>query len=98
MTGLMYYRPDDHITYLQDCLHKVQDQGVDTVRWNLFIEQRRKTPLPPINANGRTPTPGALERDTSFITGACSIYVYKFLVFSRTITTHILYLLRWDKT
>ncbi|KAK2151184.1 hypothetical protein LSH36_373g02088 [Paralvinella palmiformis] len=65
MTGLMYYRPDDHITYLQDCLRKVKEQGVESVRWNLFIEQRRKTPLPPISSDGRL---SRLNRENSFIT------------------------------
>ena len=31
MTGLMYYRPDDHVTYLQDCLDKIKADGVDKV-------------------------------------------------------------------
>ena len=66
MTGLMYYRPDDHITYLQECLRKVKEQGVETVRWNLFIEQRRKTPLPPISSDGRL---SRLNRENSFVTG-----------------------------
>ena len=30
MTGLMYYRPDDHIKYLQDCLTKVKAEGWTT--------------------------------------------------------------------
>ena len=49
MTGLMYYRPDDHIKYLQECLKQVKDEGADNVRWNIFIEAHKsKDPLPPI--------------------------------------------------
>ena len=70
MTGLMYYRPDDHIKYLQDCLTKVKAEGMDNVRWNIFIDAHRgKTPLPPIGSagtNGHTqpqlpPEPGILR-------------------------------------
>ena len=68
MTGLMYYRPEDHITYLQECLRKVQSEGAESVRWNLFIQQRLKTPLPPITPeNGRSSQ--MMDRDPSFITG-----------------------------
>ncbi|CAH1785749.1 unnamed protein product, partial [Owenia fusiformis] len=63
MTGLMYHRPKDHISYLQECLNKISESGLEQVRWNLFIEQKRaKTPapLPPINgsANGRRTSSG----------------------------------------
>ncbi len=58
MTGLMYYRPDDHINYLKECLSRVEKEGMDNVRWNIFIDAHRgKTPLPPIGSagsNGRT--------------------------------------------
>ena len=66
----MYYRPDDHISYLQECLRKIKDEGLENVKWNIFIESRKKTPLPPIGGgdNGRSQTP--LGRDPSFITGA----------------------------
>ena len=67
MTGLMFYRPEDHIRYLQECLKKIRDEGVDKVRWNLFIESRRKTPLPPITPDGRPRSQQG--RDKSFITG-----------------------------
>ena len=77
MTGLMYHRPEDHLTYLQNCLQGVREKGLDNVRWNLFIEQRNKTPLPPIRPgsggpggeNGRTKPP---PRDPSYlIKGRC---------------------------
>jgi len=69
MTGLMFYRPEDHIAYLQECLKKIRADGVDKVRWNLFIESKRKTPLPPITPdNGRARTPAGGQRGESFIT------------------------------
>ena len=78
MTGLMYYRPDDHIKYLQECLGKVKDEGMDNMRWNIFIDAHRgKAPLPPIGSaggNGRTqpqqplpPEPGILRGRPTFI-------------------------------
>ena len=48
MSGLMYYRPEDHISYLLDCLQKLQSQGITSVKWNQFIDLKRKSPLPPI--------------------------------------------------
>ena len=66
MTGLMFYRPEDHVEYLQECLRKIKSDGVQKVRWNLFIESRRKTPLPPITPSGEDKNYG---RDKSFITG-----------------------------
>lgn len=50
MSGLMYYRPEDHIAYLLECLQKLQDQGVTSVKWNQFIDLKRKSPLPPISS------------------------------------------------
>ena len=50
MTGLMYYRPEDHVRYLQECLEKLKLEGPDhsAIEWSKFIEQRIRTPLPPI--------------------------------------------------
>lgn len=50
MSALMYYRPDDHISYLVECLQKLRSQGIISVKWNQFIDARRtsKSPLPPI--------------------------------------------------
>ncbi|XP_064616728.1 adenylate kinase isoenzyme 5-like isoform X2 [Liolophura sinensis] len=66
MTGLMYHRPSDHLHYLITCLEKVRTEGIDSIRWNYFVDLRRtKTPLPPVTPNNgkhhgsnrRTPTP-----------------------------------------
>uniref|UniRef100_A0A672L9R5 Adenylate kinase isoenzyme 5 n=1 Tax=Sinocyclocheilus grahami TaxID=75366 RepID=A0A672L9R5_SINGR len=49
LTGLMYYRPDDPIDYLETCLKKVRELGgTDTVRWDTFVGQEKKS-LPPLN-------------------------------------------------
>ncbi|XP_060940214.1 adenylate kinase isoenzyme 5 [Limanda limanda] len=49
LTGLMYYRPDDPIDYLEVCLQKVRELGgADKVRWDTFVGQEKKS-LPPLN-------------------------------------------------
>ncbi len=49
LTGLMYYRPDDPIDYLETCLKKVRELGgTDKVRWDTFVGQEKKS-LPPLN-------------------------------------------------
>lgn len=49
LTGLMYYRPDDPIDYLESCLKKVRELGgTDKVRWDTFVGQEKKS-LPPLN-------------------------------------------------
>lgn len=68
MTGLMYYRPDDHIDYLLKCLDKVKEEQISSINWNLFIDQRRKTPLPPITPNGENGRIQSISREPSFVT------------------------------
>ncbi|XP_076004464.1 adenylate kinase isoenzyme 5 [Genypterus blacodes] len=49
LTGLMYYRPDDPIDYIEGCLKKARELGgPDKVRWDTFVGQEKKS-LPPIN-------------------------------------------------
>ncbi|XP_041848681.1 adenylate kinase isoenzyme 5 [Melanotaenia boesemani] len=49
LTGLMYYRPDDPIEYLEGCLKKARELGgPEKVRWDTFVGQEKK-PLPPLN-------------------------------------------------
>jgi len=54
MTGLMYYRPADHITYLQDCLKTLQaEKGGEPVSWNRFIVSAKALPpIPSERTNG----------------------------------------------
>ncbi|XP_066438126.1 adenylate kinase isoenzyme 5-like [Eleutherodactylus coqui] len=48
LTGLMYYRPEDPINYLELCLQRVRDLGgPENVQWDTFLCQN----LPPINGN-----------------------------------------------
>ncbi|XP_078406187.1 adenylate kinase isoenzyme 5-like isoform X2 [Cetorhinus maximus] len=56
LTGLMYYRPDDPIEYLEGCLQRVRELGgPEKVKWDTFISQERQ-PLPPINGGqGKKP-------------------------------------------
>uniref|UniRef100_A0A8C7ZL34 Adenylate kinase isoenzyme 5 n=1 Tax=Oryzias sinensis TaxID=183150 RepID=A0A8C7ZL34_9TELE len=49
LTGLMYYRPDDPIDFLENCLKKARELGgPDKVRWDTFVGQEKKS-LPPLN-------------------------------------------------
>ncbi|XP_035272250.1 adenylate kinase isoenzyme 5-like [Anguilla anguilla] len=51
LTGLMFYRPDDPIEYLESSLKKIKELGgTDKVRWDTFIGQEKKS-LPPLNGN-----------------------------------------------
>ncbi|XP_063289535.1 adenylate kinase isoenzyme 5-like [Pelobates fuscus] len=46
LTGLMYYRPEDPINYLELCLQRVRDLGgPEKVQWDTFLNRN----LPPIN-------------------------------------------------
>ncbi|XP_006824705.1 adenylate kinase isoenzyme 5-like, partial [Saccoglossus kowalevskii] len=58
MTGLMYYRPEDHLEYMQECLNKAKEKGPDNIKWNSFVEDiKRSSPLPPITPSlSREPT------------------------------------------
>ncbi|XP_029971313.1 adenylate kinase isoenzyme 5 [Salarias fasciatus] len=49
LTGLMYYRPDDPIEYLEGCLKKARELGgTEKVRWDTFVGGEKKS-LPPLN-------------------------------------------------
>lgn len=49
LTGLMFYRPEDPIEYLESCLKKVRELGgPEKVRWDTFVGQEKKS-LPPLN-------------------------------------------------
>ncbi|XP_072096300.1 adenylate kinase isoenzyme 5-like isoform X1 [Mobula birostris] len=56
LTGLMYYRPEDPVEYLEGCLQRVRELGgPEKVKWDTFISQERR-PLPPINGGqGKKP-------------------------------------------
>jgi len=54
MTGLMYNRPEDHITYLQDCLKTLENEKRDEpVPWNRFVVASKPLPaIPSEQKNG----------------------------------------------
>uniref|UniRef100_A0A5K4F5F9 Adenylate kinase isoenzyme 5 homolog n=1 Tax=Schistosoma mansoni TaxID=6183 RepID=A0A5K4F5F9_SCHMA len=36
----MYHRPNDHLDYLQQCIEKIRANGMDSVRWDLFLQSK----------------------------------------------------------
>lgn len=49
LNGLMCYKPDDPIEYLESCLQKVKELGgAEKVKWDTFVSPEKKT-LPPLN-------------------------------------------------
>ncbi|KAM8931023.1 adenylate kinase isoenzyme 5 isoform 2-T2 [Pelodytes ibericus] len=49
LNGLMYYRPDDPVDYLENCLQKVKELGgSDKVKWDTFVGPDKRN-LPPLN-------------------------------------------------
>lgn len=70
LTGLMYYRPDDPIEYMESCLKKVRELGgTEKVRWDTFVGQEKKS-LPPLN--------GGQSRRSFFRNGKETILQNKF--------------------
>ncbi|KAL2772335.1 adenylate kinase isoenzyme 5 isoform 1 [Daubentonia madagascariensis] len=49
LNGLMCFKPEDPVEYLESCLQKVKELGgCDKVKWDTFVSQEKKT-LPPLN-------------------------------------------------
>uniref|UniRef100_A0A8C6ZX58 Adenylate kinase isoenzyme 5 n=1 Tax=Nothoprocta perdicaria TaxID=30464 RepID=A0A8C6ZX58_NOTPE len=49
LNGLMCYKPDDPIEYLESCLQKVKELGgSEKVKWDTFVSPEKRT-LPPLN-------------------------------------------------
>lgn len=49
LNGLMCYKPDDPIEYLESCLQKVKELGgSEKVKWDTFVSPEKKS-LPPLN-------------------------------------------------
>ncbi|CAH8527305.1 unnamed protein product [Schistosoma haematobium] len=40
LTGLMYHRPNDHLDYMQQCIEKIRANGMNSVRWDLFLQSK----------------------------------------------------------
>ncbi|CAM1292267.1 Uncharacterised protein g383 [Pycnogonum litorale] len=52
MTGLMYHRPDDHLTYMEQCLLMMRQKGMKDLSWNTFIECNLPK-MKPLSATGQ---------------------------------------------
>uniref|UniRef100_A0A8D2IQA3 Adenylate kinase isoenzyme 5 n=1 Tax=Varanus komodoensis TaxID=61221 RepID=A0A8D2IQA3_VARKO len=51
LNGLMCYKPDDPVEYLEDCLQKVKELGgAEKVKWDTFVSPEKRT-LPPLNGS-----------------------------------------------
>ena len=76
MTGLMFNRPEDHITYLRNCLEELDQESTDEpVAWNRFIAGSK--PLPPISTsdqNGYHSSPRH-QQDASAASARCKYFV-----------------------
>ncbi|KAM3914672.1 adenylate kinase isoenzyme 5 [Leptodactylus fuscus] len=49
LNGLMYYRPEDPVDYLESCLQKVRELGgSEKVKWDTFVGPDKRN-LPPLN-------------------------------------------------
>ncbi|XP_026858874.2 adenylate kinase 5, like isoform X2 [Electrophorus electricus] len=61
LTGLMYHRPEDPLSFLENCLQKTRERGgPECVAWDTFITPDRK-PLPPISASQGKKAPYKLD-------------------------------------
>ncbi|XP_019344641.1 adenylate kinase isoenzyme 5 isoform X2 [Alligator mississippiensis] len=49
LNGLICYKPDDPVEFLESCLQKVKELGgSEKVKWDTFVSQEKRT-LPPLN-------------------------------------------------
>ncbi|XP_007434504.1 adenylate kinase isoenzyme 1 isoform X1 [Python bivittatus] len=56
LTGLMYYRPEDPIGYLEGCLKKVREMGgPEVLQWDTFISQEELGMQPVADGLNRKP-------------------------------------------
>uniref|UniRef100_A0A5K3FTZ1 Nucleoside-diphosphate kinase n=2 Tax=Mesocestoides corti TaxID=53468 RepID=A0A5K3FTZ1_MESCO len=53
ITGLMFHRPADPVQYIQECLEQIKRIGFRSVRWDLFVEDKRCV-LPPLGLKRNT--------------------------------------------
>ena len=65
LTGLLYNRPDDPLTFLEDCISRAkQDKNI---KWDTFLDVK-KSPLPPIPKNDGPITTESGEKPCLFST------------------------------
>ncbi|XP_066466762.1 adenylate kinase isoenzyme 1 [Tiliqua scincoides] len=56
LTGLMFYRPEDPIGYLESCLRKARELGgPEMVQWDTFITPERRTMNPTSSGESKKP-------------------------------------------
>ncbi|KAJ6654577.1 hypothetical protein lerEdw1_006730 [Lerista edwardsae] len=56
LTGLMFYRPEDPIGYLECCLRKARELGgPEMVQWDTFITPDRRSTHPTSSGEGKKP-------------------------------------------
>ena len=51
----MYSRPEDPLEYLEECISKTKEAGVENIMWDTFA--LKKDPLPPIPTTSRAEAP-----------------------------------------
>ncbi|XP_058015392.1 adenylate kinase isoenzyme 1 isoform X1 [Ahaetulla prasina] len=73
LTGLMYYRPEDPIGYLEGCLKKVRAMGgLEKLQWDTFLSQEEVQPTA-IFQSGSNSAPFSSHQDGSSVQSQFSI-------------------------
>ncbi|CAH1271782.1 AK5 [Branchiostoma lanceolatum] len=57
LTGLMYNRPEDHISYIENCLQQAKGSDVQNLRWDSFVRDKALPPIPPFDGTRSTTFP-----------------------------------------
>lgn len=47
LTGLLYNKPEDHLSFLEQCIAVAKSTEKNDIKWNSFLDLNKK-PLPPI--------------------------------------------------
>ncbi|XP_078686294.1 uncharacterized protein LOC144918994 isoform X2 [Branchiostoma floridae x Branchiostoma belcheri] len=57
LTGLMYNRPEDHISYIEDCLQQAKQSDIQNLRWDSFVRDKALPPIPSFDGTRSTTFP-----------------------------------------
>ncbi|XP_066293891.1 uncharacterized protein [Branchiostoma lanceolatum] len=57
LTGLMYNRPEDHISYIENCLQQAKGSDIQNLRWDSFVRDKALPPIPPFDGTRSTTFP-----------------------------------------
>ncbi|XP_078605176.1 uncharacterized protein LOC144878458 isoform X3 [Branchiostoma floridae x Branchiostoma japonicum] len=57
LTGLMYNRPEDHISYIEDCLQQAKQSDIQNLRWDSFVRDKALPPIPTYDGTRSTTFP-----------------------------------------